>query len=202
MAPIFLLAISRTLILQSVVRVVPFRKRPSETHSGPGLETPTDAVTVVRLQHQVRSRPYRRASRRGLFFCYKYLSVALHKGSCVKSLSSRFPVSCLLTSFFRCSETKPQQTTRAAKDYQPHTQPHRTRPAWSCFCSKGRRISLRVKQTKYAAVATCTRYVADPGPADAYALKRAEQTAGCVSSNGFTYLQDMQEVINEPLQLH
>jgi hypothetical protein len=57
MAPIILLAISRTLILQSVVRVLSFRKRPPETHSGPGLETPTDAVTVVRLQHQVRSRP-------------------------------------------------------------------------------------------------------------------------------------------------
>jgi hypothetical protein len=47
MAPIFLLSTSETLILQSVVRVVPFRKRPSETHSGPGLETPTDAVTVA-----------------------------------------------------------------------------------------------------------------------------------------------------------
>jgi hypothetical protein len=58
-----------------------------------------------------------------------------------------------------------------------------------------------IKQTKYAAAATCTRYVADPEAADADALKRAQQTAGCVSSNGFTYLQDMQEVINEPLQL-
>jgi hypothetical protein len=77
MAPIFLLVISRTLILQSVVRVVPFRKRPSETHSGPGLETPTDAVTVVRLQHQVRSRPDRHAIRRGLFFCYKYFFYCL-----------------------------------------------------------------------------------------------------------------------------
>lgn len=73
MAPIILLGISRTLILQSVVRVLSFRKRPPETHSGPGLETPTDAVTVVRLQHQVRSRPDQRARRRGLFFCYKYL---------------------------------------------------------------------------------------------------------------------------------
>ena len=47
-----------------VAQAVPFRKRPSETHSGPGLMTPTDAVAVVRLQHQVRSRPDRYAGQR------------------------------------------------------------------------------------------------------------------------------------------
>ena len=148
MAPIILLGISRTLILQSVVRVLSFRKRPPETHSGPGLETPTDAVTVVRLQHQVRSRPEpARKSARSILLLQVPFPVALHKGSCVKSLSSRSSVSCLLTSFFRCIETKPPQTTRAAKDHQLYTQPNHTRPAWSCSCSKERRIVIRATQT-------------------------------------------------------
>lgn len=128
MAPIFLLSISETLILQSVVRVLPFRKRPSETHSGPGLETPTDAVTFVRLQHQVRSRPVWRASQRSDPSTTSTIPFTLHKGSCVKSLSSRSPVSCLLPNSFRRSETKPSadnacskgtpalHTTRAHKD--------------------------------------------------------------------------------------
>jgi hypothetical protein len=41
-----------------------------------------------------------------------------------------------------------------------------------------------------------------PSPADAHALWHARQTAGYTFSNGFTYLQDMQQFVNEPLQLH
>ena len=162
MAPIILLRISRTLILQSVVRVLSFRKRPSETHSGPGLETPTDAVTFVRLQHQVRSRPDQRASRRGLFFCYKYFSCCLAQRILCEvsfvSFSSLLPPYQLLS----LSPNKASADNAGSKGLQPYTTPKHTRTAWSCSCSKGGRISLRIKQTKYAAAATCTRYVVNP----------------------------------------
>jgi hypothetical protein len=141
MAPIILLRISRTLILQSVVRVLSFRKRPSETHSGPGLETPTDAVTFVRLQHQVRSRPDQRASRRGLFFCYKYFSCCLAQRILCEvsfvSFSSLLPPYQLL-SLYRNKASSDNASSKGP----PTSHTTNTRLAWSCSCSKERRVIL------------------------------------------------------------
>jgi hypothetical protein len=68
----------------------------------------------------------------------------------VKSLSSHSPVSCLPT--FPASFAVPKQsllwTTPAAKNHQSYTQPKHTRTSWPCVHSKGRRISLRLKEDK------------------------------------------------------
>lgn len=100
-----------------------FRKRPSETHSGPGLMTPTDAVAVVRLQHQVRSRPVWRASRRGYSLATSTFHVALHKGSCVKSLSSYSPSLASSPASFAAPRQSLLQTTTAPKDLQSNSPP-------------------------------------------------------------------------------
>ena len=113
-----------TLVLHSVVRVLLFRKRPSETNSGPGLETPTDAVTVVRLQLAIISALVQCSARSSEgVFCFKYFSTCLTQRILCESPFASFPVSCLLAaSFFRHSETKARlpQTTTAAKEHRPY----------------------------------------------------------------------------------
>lgn len=100
-----------------------FRKRPSETHSGPGLMTPTDAVAVVRLQHQVRSRPAWRASRRGYSLATSTFHVALHKGSCLKSLSSHFPSLASSPASLAAPRQSLLQTTTAPRNHQSYSPP-------------------------------------------------------------------------------
>ena len=109
---------SQSAMLQSVVQVLSFRKRPSETHSGLGLKTPTDAVKVVHLQHPVHSRPVQaRISARPSFATSTFLFCCAQRILCelsfVLSLSLSLAVS---AASFRHSETKPQTSNDSSKE--------------------------------------------------------------------------------------
>jgi len=194
-----------TLILHSVVRVLLFRKRPSETNSGPGLETPTDAVTVVRLQlasYPLSSSPARASA--WTTFATGTFRLALHKGSCVNPLSPRFPVSCLIAQLL--SPLRDKGSPPADNDSSKGTLTVRLSTPQGLL---GRAIAAK-KDNPFSASSrqsTLQRQRAvsmppTPEHAGVYATRRARQTTGPNVSNESTSLQDTQQGSKGPSKLH
>ena len=194
-----------SLILHSVVRVLLFRKRPSETNSGPGLETPTDAVTVVRLQ--LSSYPLSSSTARGparASFATSTFRLALHKGSCVIPLSPRFPSLACQPSFFRHSETKARlpQTTTVAKEHRTYAcQRHKELLGRAIAAKKDNPFSASSRQSTPQRQRAVSMSLA-PGRAGVHATRRARQTTGRNVSNESTSLQDMQQGSKGRSKLH
>jgi len=187
------------------VRALSFRKRPSETHGGPGLETPTDAVTVVHgrpssASSSFSSRPVRKSARP--IFCYKYFSCCLAQRILCEvsfvSFSNLLPPHQLL-SLHRNKASPDNANSKGPPDSHTTTEPHK---ACLVLFPQQRTSDHSPRQAGQSTLQRQRALGMSPtlGPADGYALKRAGQTAGCVSSNGFTYLQDKQEGIHEHLQ--
>jgi hypothetical protein len=198
-----------TLVLHSVVRVLLFRKRPSETNSGPGLKTPTDAVTVVRLQLYIRSALVQCSTRSSVgVFCYKYFSTCLTQRILCESPFASFPVSCLPASPASFATPRQRLPSRRQRQQQRNTDPTLVNATRNCLVvrlqqrrTEGQPI-LRIKQTKYAAAATCSKYVADPWTCRCSCNSNARQTAGRNVSNESTSLQDTQQGSKGLSKLH
>lgn len=123
-----------TLVLHSVVRVLLFRKRPSETNSGPGLETPTDALTVVRLQLSIISALVLSGARFSVgVFCYKYFSTCLTQRILCESPFASFPVSCLPAQPASFATPRQRPACRRQRQQQRNTDPTLVNTTRNCL---------------------------------------------------------------------
>ena len=98
-------------------------------------------------------------------FATSTFRLALHKGSCVNPLSPRF-LSLACQSGLLLSPLRDKGPPSADNDSSKGTPTLRLSTpqgtAWSCDCSKEGQPILRIKQTRCAAAATCSKYVANP----------------------------------------
>jgi hypothetical protein len=185
------------------VRVLLFRKRPSETNSGPGLKTPTDAVTVVRLQLYIRSALVQCSTRFGVgVSCYKYSSTCLTQRILCESPFASFPVSCLPASPASFATPRQRPAFRRQRQQQRNTDRTLVNATRNCLVVRLQQRRTIHKQTKYAAAATCSKYVADPWTCRCSCNSNARQTAGRNVSNESTSLQDTQQGSKGLSKLH
>lgn len=194
---------SRLFILHSVVvRVLLFRKRPSETNSGLGIETPTDAVTVVRLQllpYPLSSSPVSVSI---------FLLQVLFDLPCTKDLV-RIPsclVSRLLPHSQHFSPLRDKGSPSADNDSSKGTPTQRLSTPQGLL---GRAIAVKQDSPFSASSRQSTlqrqRAVSmspAPGHAAVHAPRRARQTTGRNVSNESTSLQDTRQGSKGLSKLH
>ena len=194
---------------------MPFRKRPPETHSGPGLETSygcgeSTSTAVFSIQVCLSASSSLRVLSALGDRLLQVLFVLLTQRESCSEVSSLPPLSVLLLLPSAClsphlPETKPyHRQRRRPKSHQPYLLPKAAQGTLGCANAKQRTVYPR---QSFADKVQLQRALAPGMPlsscnAGLNADKRARQTPAARHSNGIIYLQDMQQVANGLLVRH